>query len=62
MIRYIPTGCRKCDFGRREPYRSCKLGMCNTYEETYSKVDIDYEFGFATLEEFNEYYGTYWQE
>ena len=42
--------------------RRCKLGLCNTYEESYFIMDVDYEIGCASLEEFNEKYGTDWEE
>ena len=62
MKRYVPAGCRKCDFEGREMPRRCKLGLCNTYEESYFIMDVDYEIGCASLEEFNEKYGTDWEE
>lgn len=62
MIRYIPCGCNKCDFGRNKKPRVCELGMCNSYEESYTRTNIDCEIGCATLEDFNKQYGTNWKE
>lgn len=64
MTRYIPCGCSKCDFSEsRHIPRTCKLGMCNSYEESYMKAEVDNcEIGYATLEEFNTHFGTNWEE
>lgn len=47
MIRYIESGCYKCDFSEDQSDNCCRKGMCNSYEPTYIKTEADYEIGFA---------------
>lgn len=62
MIRYIESGCYKCDFSEGQSTHFCQKGMCNSFEPTYIKTEIDCEIGFASLEEFNKANGTNWIE
>ena len=62
MTRYIPCGCNKCDFHRNKKPKACEYGRCNIYKESYIKTDTDCEIGCATLHDFNEQYGTDWEE
>ena len=62
MVRYIPCGCHKCDFSEKPRKRCCDEGNCGGYEESYVKIEIDYDIGYVSLGEFNKVFGTDWKE
>lgn len=58
MIRYVAGECSKCDFSEGGSIKLCGKDYCCSYEPTYTKMDIECEIGYATLEEFDKVYGT----
>ena len=62
MKRYIPCGCFKCDFSEGQSTKLCEKYFCNSYEEGYMTSETDVQIGCASLEEFNEVYGTSYKE
>lgn len=62
MIRYIPCGCRKCDFSEYSEEDKWRCDSCSSHKESYIKDDTNVLIGYATLKEFNEAFGTDWKE
>lgn len=58
MKNYILCGYSECDFSEGHSTHLCEKVFCNSHEEGYVLYETDIEIGCASLEEFNELYGT----